>query len=256
VDIVDPEDTASKPLGMSAFEDAMATYCIDYFTSQRDNEEQNHWPNEESRLAFARQSAADARRTERRLASLVPPTKLATAFGQFVDSTHRISEDRAAILASVRAIGQDGRLGSDVGDVLTERRSLATQLHAPLCDGKLPPGQEAAAVAAARTWATTPDPVEACRELVTPTYYFSPEAEASCEHTRTLENTPPYQLPDDIAVVEVTGVESLIATVSYLKVGGCGCDPTGILRLFFLDGEWRVNQSADLRSSSSIVVDN
>ena len=26
VDVVDPEDTASKPLGMSAFEDAMAAY--------------------------------------------------------------------------------------------------------------------------------------------------------------------------------------------------------------------------------------
>ena len=110
-------------------------------------------------------------------------------------------------------------------------------------------------MAVARAWATTSDPAEACQGLVTPGYLSSPEAEASCEHSRTMANTPPYQLPDDIEVVEVTGVEELTATVSYLKVGGCYCTLDGTLHC--LPGrQWRVNQSADLESSQLIPVDN
>lgn len=150
----------------------MASYCTDYYTSQRDNQEQNHGPNQQSRIGFARASSADARRTERQLVNLEPPAELATAFDQFLDITHRISEDRATMLASIRAVGQDGWAG------------------------------------------------------------------------------------DDVEVVEVTGVEELTATVSYLKVGGCYCTLDGTLRLFFLDGQWRVNQSADLDSSQLIPVDN
>jgi hypothetical protein len=250
------QDASPKALSVPAFERVMASYCTDYYTSQRDNQEQNHGPNQQSRIDFARTSSADARRTERQLVNLEPPVELATAFDQFLDITHRISEDRATMLASIRAVGRDGWAGDDVEDALMERRELATRLHAPLCDGKLPAAQEEGAVAVARAWATTSDPAEACQGLVTPGYLSSPEAEASCEHSRTMANTPPYQLPDDIEVVEVTGVEELTATVSYLKVGGCYCTLDGTLRLFFLDGQWRVNQSADLESSQLIPVDN
>ena len=56
--------------------------------------------------------------------------------------------------------------------------------------------------------------------------------------------------------VEVSGLEELTATIGYLEVAGCGCDPAGVLRLFFLDGQWWVNQSAESPSDQSIAVDN
>lgn len=234
--------TPQPPLTVPAFGRAMAAYCSDYYTTQREAEEKYLGSAPQIRVTFARANAANAHRTERQLERMTPPAKLASTFGEFVENARRISDDRQSMLRSTQATGEDGRAGADLDDVLEERWALATRLHAPLCDGKLPPAQEAAVVAVAREWATSTDPVGACRELVSP---WILEDQATCVHIRTMENTPPYALPDDIQVVSVAGVEDLSATVDYLKIGGCGCAPDGYVRLFFVDGAWLVNQSEE-----------
>jgi hypothetical protein len=236
------QEAGPQAMSMPAFERAMAAYCTDYYTSQREAEEKYLGSDQQTRIDFARANAANAHRTERQLDQLAPPAKLATAFGQFVDNARQISEDRQSMLRSTQATGEDGQAGDDLDEAVNERWELATQLHAPMCDGKLPAAQAAAAVAVAREWATSTDPVAACRDLVSP---WILEDQATCVHIRTLENTPPYALPDDIDVVSVAGVEELTATVDYLKVGGCACAPDGYVRLFFVDGAWLVNQSQE-----------
>jgi hypothetical protein len=239
------EDASPSPLGLPAFEQAMAAYCTDYYTSRREAEKKYSGPNQESRIAFAKATAAAVRRTERQLDRLTPPPKLAAVFTQFLDNAHRITEARESMLSSIRATGKDGLAADDYDEAVTERWALASQLHAPLCDGQLPASQAAAVVAVAREWATNDDPLVVCRELVTP--WFTDD-ESSCVHIRTLEDTPPYALPDDIAVQSLTGVDELTATISYLKLGGCACDPAAYLRLFFVAGEWKVNVG-DLHST-------
>lgn len=237
------EATPTPALSVPAFERAMSAYCTDYYVASRAAEENYLGSDPQSQIEFALANAENARRTERQLVKLTPPDELATVFHQFVDNAKRISEDRRSMLRATRATGGEGPAGSDLDEaVVTERWALATQLHASGCDGKLPPEQEAAAVAAAREWATTTDPVTACRNLVSP---WILEDQATCVRIRTMENTPPYALPDDIKVTSVTGVEELTATVKYLKVGGCACTPDGYVRLFFVDGAWLVNASQE-----------
>jgi hypothetical protein len=236
------EATQARALSVPAFERAMSAYCTDYYAAQRDAEEKYLGSDRESQLQFALANAANARRTERQLHQLTPPAELASIFQRFVDNAERISEDRRSMLQSTRATGGEGQAGSDLDAAVTERWALATQLHASGCDGKLPPAQEAAAVNAARAWATTTDPVTACRDLVSP---WIVEDQATCVRIRTMENTPPYALPEDIQVTSVTGVEELSATVKYLKVGGCACSPDGYVRLFFVEGAWLVNASQE-----------
>src|SRR3954452_19053212 len=131
--------TPEPPLTVPAFGRAMAAYCSDYYTTQREAEEKYLGSAPQIRVTFARANAANTHRTERQLERMTPPAKLASTFGEFVENARRISDDRQSMLRSTQATGEDGRAGADLDDVLEERWAVATRLRAPLWGGKRPP---------------------------------------------------------------------------------------------------------------------
>jgi hypothetical protein len=228
-----------------SFTAGMTDYCRSYYLGQSRAEDAYPRPDSQSMVAFEQAAAASAQETEAQLAQLTPPAELATTFAAFVDQTHRLTTARNAMAGYLANTGVEGPAGDDFDAASSARWPLATALHAPGCDGKLPAAQEKAVVTALRRFETTADSTAACAELATPgflqTRFFDlPDPLAGCISSRDSQAAG-AGLASDIDVQVVTGSDGIAATVHYSLVGGCECGADTVARLHYADGQWRVS---------------
>ena len=238
-----PSDSSAT--ARQGFSQGLDDYCTSFYTGQVHAEDSFPQPDLLSVVRFDRAAALSARKTERALALLVAPPRLAQAYAEFVALTHKISVARVSMARSLASTGAEGAAGADFDEAIIARRPLAVELGAPGCDGRLPPAQRRAAVAALEAFETTESASAACADLATPgflqTRFFDLEDPlGGCIASRELDTRG--GLPTGIKVSDVTGSDGIAATVHYSLIGGCGCLGSGetVARLHFVDGQWLV----------------
>ena len=179
------------------------------------------------------------------LEALEPPADLSDAYDEYLAAREDLV---SATEENIAALEDDDTAAIEAADAAVEEavgamESAGAELDLDACAGVLPDDDAQAAEDVLREYSTTVDPEVICGPDGISTEAFLENilgGEENCLEGQEEIVSDPDQLPEDIEVTDVSGVDDIAATIEYEEVGG-GADGTAFTaQLFYIDGEWKI----------------
>lgn len=220
--------------------------CEEGAASVRDaNLEFGYSTDEEDRLESAQLVLEAREQALSEFEALEPPAEVADDFEQYIaarkDLTAATEDEIAALEKSDQAgVEEAAATAAKAGEQL-DKFAKAVDLNS--CAGILPDDDAQAAEDVLHEFNTTADPVTSCDsdELVTEIYLEEGfgGVEACTKKQETIE------VPKDVKVSEITGVDDVLANLQFEDVGGKFDGLPSTATLYYVDGGWKIFSIAE-----------